>query len=234
MSENNEPTPDQSAIAEPGHEPLPVFPTNAPAVFCDADTTASLFVEVLDRLAAVIDADDSVVSAPTACAGFNVRQLQNHVLGWLQFFAAALTDPASASDRPDPDLFELEAGSSEQASSIVRACSARIVEAIAADVASELVTMSSSRMAGDGVLAMALGEYMVHAWDLAVATGQRYEAPAEAVGPAHEFLLGMVAPEYRGPDSGFFDFEVPVDADASPFDKFLGFAGRDPNWTASA
>ena len=88
-------------------------------------------------------------------------------------------------------------------------------------------------MAGDGVLAMALGEYIIHAWDLASATGQTYAAPEAAVGPAHEFLRGMVAPEYRGPDSNFFDDEVPVGDDAAPLDRLLGFAGRDPQWSPS-
>ena len=94
--------------------------------------------------------------------------------------------------------------------------------------------MSQARMAGDGVLAMALGEYMIHAWDLAMSTGRPYFAPEAAVPPAHEFLRSMVAPEHRGPESGFFDVEVEVPADASPLDTLLGFAGRDPRWTAPA
>ena len=40
----------------------------------------------------------------------------------------------------------------------------------------------------------------------------------------------MVAPEYRGPDSGFFDVEVEVPAGAPALDRLLGFAGRDPAW----
>jgi uncharacterized protein (TIGR03086 family) len=88
-------------------------------------------------------------------------------------------------------------------------------------------------MSGDAVLGMALGEYIIHAWDLATATGQPYAVPESAVVPAHEFLKGMVAPEYRGPDSGFFDAEVAVPDNAPPLGKLLGFAGRDPQWQAS-
>ena len=110
-------------------------------------------------------------------------------------------------------------------------CLVEIGQAVADDAAGQMVTMTSSRMAGDGVLGMALGEYIVHGWDLARATGREYEVPEAAVTPAHEFLLGMVAPEYRGPDSGFFDAEVEVPADASPLDRLLGFAGRDPGWS---
>ena len=208
---------------------IPVFPTSAPAVFCDPDALTRLFTDVLDRLAAVIDIDDDQLDAPTPCAGFNVGELRSHVLGWLQFFAASLGDPTAESPRPVPEAFALDDAAS--ASDLVRRALGDIRSAIEADAAGQMVTMSSARMAGDGVLAMALGEYIVHAWDLAVATGQSYEAPDAAVGPAHDFLLGMVAPEYRGPDTGFFDIEVIVPDHASPLDKLLGFAGRDPDWT---
>lgn len=210
------------------NDDLPVFPTSPPAIFCDADATAALFDDVLHRLATVIDIDPALHDQPSPCAGFTLVELQKHVLGWLGFFAAALTNPSATTPRPDPDAFTLPEG--ERASTIVEDCAATIGAAIRADAASSMVTMSSSKMSGDGVLAMALGEYIIHGWDLATATGQTYDAPEAAVGPAHEFLLGMVAPEYRGPESGFFDFEVEVPADASPLHKLLGFAGRDPNW----
>ncbi len=207
---------------------LPLFPTSAPALFCDPDATAPLFADVLDRLAAMIDVDDAQVALPTPCDQYKVGDLRQHVLGWLQFFAAALCDPAATAERPDPEAFVL--ASDALASDIVRRCSTDVQQGIAADAAGQEVTMTSSRMAGDGVLAMALGEYIIHAWDLATATGQPYDPPTAAVAPAHEFLLGMVKPEYRGPDTGFFDAEVEVPGDASALDRLLGFAGRDPNW----
>lgn len=209
---------------------LPVFPTTAPAVFRDAEATAQLLTEVLERLADVVDVADDELDRPTPCAGFDVGQLRSHVLGWLGFFAAALGDPVAANGRPDPDRFALTDGTT--ASEFVRRQLGEIRSAVAADAAGQLITMSAARMAGDGVLAMMLGEYIVHAWDLAVATGRRYEAPEAAITPAHEFLEGMVAPEYRGPESGFFDEEVAVSDDASPLDQLLGFAGRDPQWVA--
>lgn len=212
-------------------EELPIFPTSAPAIFCDPDATPDLFTEVLERLAAIVDVPDDQLDLPTPCVGFTVRELQRHVLGWLQFFAAALSNPAADTARPDPGTFTLD--DDARASEVVRNALAAIRKAIADDAASQLVVMSGSRMAGDAVLGMALGEYIVHAWDLATATGRPYSAPESAIRPAHEFLEGMVKPEYRGPDSGFFDDEVPVPADASPLDQLLGFAGRDPRWRTS-
>ena len=211
---------------------LLIFPTSAPAVFGDPDAADELFTAVLERLAAVADVSDDLLDSPTPCSGFTVGELRCHILGWLRFFAAALSDPAAASARPDPDSFSLDHGT--PASEIVIDALGTIRQGIANDVAGELVVMSSSRMAGDGVLGMALGEYIIHAWDLATASGQTYSAPDAAVGPAHRFLEGMVAPEYRGPDSGFFDAQVPVPDDASPLEQLLGFAGRDPRWRASS
>jgi uncharacterized protein (TIGR03086 family) len=101
-------------------------------------------------------------------------------------------------------------------------------------VADDVVTMSQARMAGDGVLAMALGEYLVHGWDLARATGRAWP-PAEsaddaAAEAALAFLQTTVAPEHRGPDSGFFDAEVAAPTGAGAFVRLLCFGGRDPEW----
>ncbi|MFV0524974.1 MAG: TIGR03086 family metal-binding protein [Acidimicrobiales bacterium] len=207
---------------------LPVFPTTAPVAFSDPEATAELYHQVLGRLADVVGVDDDRLADPTPCAGYDVAALRDHVLGWLQFFAAALTDPAGAGTRPDPASFAL---GDATAADVVRRAEADIARAVADGAAGELVVMSAARMAGDGVLAMALGEYIIHAWDLAVATGRPYPAPEEAISPAHEFLRGMVTPDYRGPESGFFDAEVAVPADSSALDQLLGFAGRDPRWT---
>ena len=153
---------------------LPVFPTTAPDVFQQSETVAALFDDVLGRLAAVVDVGDDQLDRPTPCAGFTVAELRAHVLGWLEFFAAALSDPAASVPRPDPEAFALDG---ERPSDVVARASAAIGEAIERGVAGELVVMSQARMAGDGVLAMALGEYIIHGWDLATATGQAYGAP---------------------------------------------------------
>ncbi len=207
---------------------LPIFPTSAPAVFCDPDVMQHLFSEVLAALAEVVEIDDDQLGLPTPCAQLSVGELRSHVLGWLQFFAAALLDPTANEPRPDPAEFEL---TNITPRALVERASADFGRAIAADAAGQLVTMSAARMAGDGVLGMALGEYIIHAWDLATATGRPFSAPDAAVVPSHEFLLGMVAPEYRGPDTGFFDQEVEVAQGSSALDQLLGFAGRDPHWT---
>ncbi len=225
-------TTDQPAATVSGMtDDLPVFPTDAPPSFRAPEAVAAMFDPVLSRLARLVDVPADRFDAPTPCEAYTVDQLRRHVLAWLQFFAAALTDPSGAAPRLDPDTWQLD---DDAPGDIVERAHHDIRRAAARGVAAELVVMSQARMSGDGVLAMALGEYLVHGWDLALATGRPYEEDAAigaAAGPALAFLRTMVAPEHRGPTSGFFDAEVPAPPGATPLEQLLCFAGRRPGWS---
>lgn len=214
-----------------GNADLPIFATTASPVFDDPAATKALFGPVFSELGRVVDIGEDKLAYPTPCQSYTVADLRRHVLGWLQFFAAALNDPSGEAERSDPGSWELAAG--QRPADIVRQAAREIERSIDAGVAGQLVVMSQARMAGSGVLAMALGEYLVHGWDLAVSTGQGWEPQAEAAEPALAFLQTTVAPEHRGPDSGFFDEEVPTPAEASVFQQLLCFAGRNPAWVPS-
>lgn len=205
----------------------PLFPATAPPAITDDAWTSAAFERVLASLEDLVEVAEADLDLPTPCDGFDVRALRHHVLAWLQFFAAALSDPGGSTTRLDPETWEL--GTNEDPRRIVQAAAAAIRAAIEAGVRDEVVVMSQARMEGGAVLSMALGEYLVHGWDLAVATGRRYEDDDESAGPALEFLQSTVAPEYRGPDTGFFDAEVEPPPDASPFVRLLCFAGRHPD-----
>lgn len=211
---------------------LPIFPATAPEVFKDREATKALFAPVLADLAAVVAVDDELLERPTPCEGFTVAQLRTHVLAWLQFFAAALDDPTGNAPRIDTETWQL--ADDQDPGAVVSAAAAQIAAAVDTGVAEELVVMSQARMAGDCVLAMALGEYLVHGWDLATSTGRDWTAADHAAEAALAFLKTTVAPEYRGPDSGFFGYEVPAPEGAGPFEQLLCFTGRDLEWTPSA
>jgi uncharacterized protein (TIGR03086 family) len=79
---------------------------------------------------------------------------------------------------------------------------------------------------------VALDEVTVHAWDLAVATGQAYAADPAAVEAAHAFASSFEPPEGgAADDGGLFGPPVPVPADAPALDRLLGATGRDPRWS---
>jgi uncharacterized protein (TIGR03086 family) len=75
---------------------------------------------------------------------------------------------------------------------------------------------------------MMIAEFVVHGWDVAVATGQRVEVGA----PLGEAVLeGVEAIAPMGRDGGWFAPEVAVPADAPTLDRALAASGRDPAWT---
>lgn len=211
---------------------LPLFPVPAPALFSDPDQVLALLRPVLADLAEVVAGSTAAdPTATTPCADFDVAALRDHVLGWLQQFAAALADPDRRTTRPDPVAYR-SADDDRDLADVVRQASRTIEDAVRGGVLDREVAMSQARMTGPSVLGMALGEYLVHGWDLATAIGRPWQPPAAASEAGQEFFAGMIAPEYRGPGSGFFADEVPVPDDAPAIDRLVGFAGRDPHWQA--
>jgi uncharacterized protein (TIGR03086 family) len=215
------------------NDELPFFPAEAPPELRDATTARSVLAPVLDDLARVvagIGVDD--LGRPTPCRDYDVATLRDHVLGWVDFFGAAFADPGRQGPRPDPDAFR--ATDRDDLPDVVRTAAQRLDNALAEGVLDGEVVVSQSRMSGPGAFGMVLGEYVVHGWDLATAVGRPWTPPEQAVTLAHRFFAGMIQPEYRGGEAGFFGEEVPVPDDATPLDQLLGFAGRDPGWSAAA
>ncbi len=212
----------------------PYFPATAPAELADADTAVALLDPVLRQLADVVGrVTPDVLGDPTPCTRYDVAALRDHVLGWLQFFAAAFADPARTGPRPDPDAYRA-ADDERDLAEVVRRSAATIADAVHGGVLGGQVVLSQSRMDAPAAFAMVLGEYLVHGWDLAVAVGAPWTPPERACETALEFFRGMVLPEYRGGEGGFFGAEVPVAPDAPALDRLLGFAGRRPEWSQSS
>ncbi len=146
---------------------LPYFPASAPAVFSGPpEPILALVTPVLDAIADLVDrpgADD--LRRPTPCTQWDVERLRDHVLGWLQFFAAALEDPERTRPRLDPDAYRL-ATDERTAGEVVRAAARTIEQAVRDGVQQRRVVVSQSVMDGSALLAMMLGEYLTHGWDL--------------------------------------------------------------------
>jgi uncharacterized protein (TIGR03086 family) len=212
----------------------PYFPASAPASFADASNAASYLEPVLDQLAEVMTrVTPATLADPTPCRRYDVATLRDHVLGWLQFFAAAFADPARKGERPDPDSYHA-AEDDRDLADVVRGSARTLLGALRGGVLEGQIVVSQSRMDGPGAYGMVLGEYIVHGWDLAAAVGAPWTPPEQACEEALEFFRGMVVPEYRGEDGGFFGEEVPVPPDAPALDRLLGFAGRRPDWVKSS
>ena len=231
MTQTDQTQTDQTQTQTQTQDEIPYFPAQAPAVFSDGRAVRAMFTPVLESLGQVVDLPDSDLAGPTPCASYTVEQLRDHVLGWLQHFAAALGDPDRRHERADADAYRARTDPREPAE-IVQGASADISVAVDAGIAGRRVVMSQATMDGDAVLAMALGEYVLHGWDLARATGREWQVPEPAAASALEFFSDLITDEYRSQDGGggFFGARVEVADDAPALDRLLGFAGRDPSW----
>jgi uncharacterized protein (TIGR03086 family) len=185
----------------------------------------------LDLLRTALDATESVLAAttddqladPTPCDDYDVKALQNHIVGWLQMFEAWANGRAFEGD-----------GNAYEATEPAREFRALADSALSGweqlGTDREIQGMNAT-LQGDFVLSMMISEYTVHGWDLARATGREELVRSAFADDELERVLArgrtMLAPEYRGPGKMFGD-EVEVADDAPPLDKVVAFFGRRP------
>jgi uncharacterized protein (TIGR03086 family) len=173
---------------------------------------------------AVRGADPARFDDPTPCAEYTVRALVDHIASGMQLaLDAARRERREWSDGPSPVLAGLPEGE------WARAC-ATTGAAVAAAWADPAAwegesTMATTPMPAGMIGSLMTAEFAVHAWDVAVATGQRLDVPP-ALGEA------VLAAHLR--DGGWYGPEVPVAADAAAFERALGASGRDPGWISPA
>ncbi|MBW0105628.1 TIGR03086 family metal-binding protein [Pseudonocardia sp. KRD291] len=168
---------------------------------------------------------------PTPCADFTVANLINHLAFGLVLARCSGTrepwDPAWTADSPAPVLDGLPR--SEWARAAADA-GAQVVAAWADPAAwSGDSHMGGAPMPAAVIGSMMTGEFAVHSWDLAAATGRRVDVGAGLGEVALEAMTGMAS---MGRDAGWIGPEVTVDADAPAFERALAVSGRDPAWTA--
>jgi uncharacterized protein (TIGR03086 family) len=151
---------------------------------------------------------------PTPCDGFTVRGVLEHMVGGATAFAAAFRgEPAGAPDLSDPlGSFQPVLGD--------------LVAAISAPGAlDQTVEAPFGEVPGDTFARFVALDGLVHGWDLATATGQAYEPPAEVVAAVEEFARGAVDPLRDGET---FGAEIQPAADATPIERLVAYTGRQP------
>ena len=180
------------------------------------------------RLSALVAATpDAALHASTPCASTTVGALLHHVDGFaLAFTSAARKSPEFTDGAPFGDASQLRdnwrTGIPERL-------------AVLADAWRDPQAWTGTAKVGGGEFPgelcgkIALGEMVIHGWDLARATAAPFSATDEEL----EALKSYIEPIVSGPQpppEGLFGPRVAVPDDAPLIDQVLGLTGRNPNW----
>jgi uncharacterized protein (TIGR03086 family) len=173
----------------------------------------------------VVNVSPGQFGLPTPDTDWDVRTLLNHLILWTAYSMEARAHGESAGQELMDRDFAGEDG-------FAGAYRAQLDRALAAwsDPAAwqrELNVMGTKTPAAD-VAALLIAELVLHGWDLAVATGQRYEAGTAAAEAA--LAAVMANAELFRQYKGFAD-PVDVPPSATALDRVLALSGRDPAWT---
>jgi uncharacterized protein (TIGR03086 family) len=176
------------------------------------------------RLAGVIaNVADDDLTKPTPCPNMTVGDLIHHI----RTFTVAFTRSARKEERvgppPTPDAGSLPVDWRETTPDALAALASAWAEPGAWDGTSHAGPIE---MPAEMAALVAVDELVVHGWDLAVATGQTYDAADVEVDAALSFVENFDVPR----DGALFGPVVDVPTDASPLHRLLGLTGRDPNW----
>lgn len=189
--------------------------------------------EPLGYLSQVLDLAGSLIEKvrpeqaglPTPCRSWDVRTLVTHLVNDTTQFAAA-----AAGSRPDWDAPPAEISGDWAGEFRAGAARLRAAWQQAGDL-NEEIELPLGRVPKSFVVSQQIAEFAVHSWDLAVATGQRADFPAQACEAALAWAKGTMAPQYRGDeaDGMVFGPEVPISGDAPAADRLAAFFGRNPD-----
>jgi uncharacterized protein (TIGR03086 family) len=161
----------------------------------------------------------------TACPDFDVAALVDHLVD-AAWRAAALGRGEQATGEGFPHLELADAPGQ------LRRAGKEAKQAWADDARLTATTTMPWGEVYDGrtLVNMYLAELTGHSWDLALATGQLDRLDSSLAAPALDAARSMLKPEYRdlmGIGSPF-GAEYPAPSDASDWERFAAFMGRQP------
>lgn len=174
---------------------------------------------VLPTFSSMVDrVEPDQLDNPTPCADFTVRDLLDHfiVLGgsfayWFRGEEAPeLTPPARNGKVPAAEVREVLDGV--------------LAAAKSPGAMDRMISAPVGDMPGSTCARFVAFDCLVHGWDLATATGQEYQLPAELVATVDEFARSALTDDMRDGDT-FKDATVAPD-DAGPIERLAAFSGR--------
>jgi uncharacterized protein (TIGR03086 family) len=157
-------------------------------------------------------------SAPTPCTELDAREVVNHLVSGNLLFAALVRGeplPDRGADHLDGDPL-----------AAFRRAAGELRKAFAEPgVLESLYTAPFGSGPGAAFLHVRIVELLVHGWDLARATGQQADFPADVAERTLAATRQQLTSRPQGPGAPFAA-EVPVADDAPAVDRLAGFLGR--------
>ena len=160
---------------------------------------------------------------PTPCAEYTVAELLEHLRG-----ALGRTEEISRriplTGGLDPEPIDRDAIRGQVVAAAERARAGWDGDDA---LLTDLVTVPFGTLPGAAAGFGYANEMLVHAWDLATATGQQVEWPADQTLDLVRGVFGNALPA-QGRDDIPFAEQVPVPDDAPAIDRLVAYSGRDP------
>lgn len=195
-----------------------------PAPLCHAgDVTDADVLADLDRALAATEAVVAGIEpgqwpASTPCTELDVRDVVNHLVSGNLLFAATVRGeppPDRGADHLDGDPL----------AAFQRAASGLRTAFAVPGVLESVYAAPFGSGPGAALAQVRIVELLVHGWDLARATGQHADFPADVAERALAATRRQLRSRPPGPGAPFAP-EVPVADDAAAVDRLAGFLGR--------
>lgn len=169
----------------------------------------------MERILAGVKPDQA--DFPTPDADWNVRQLENHIVGWALHFAARESGRGEAGDPTGYQVGEDPAREFEPAIE-------PLVTALDGKLSAPHGQTPDGGFPAPDLTTVLIAEYVLHGWDLAVATHQPVPFDDEEA-KASLAMRPLLTQDYR---DQMFGPELPAPPNATPLQQLLAFAGREP------
>lgn len=184
----------------------------------------------VDRITTLVSSlDASQLDLQTPCPEWTLGDLLDHVGGLSLAFAAAAakSDGDVTAQGPSADANLL--GSDWQAR-VPSELSALAVAWREPDAWTGMTRAGGVELPGEVAGLVALNELVVHGWDIAQSSGQRFQSDPDTLEACHKFVAGFASGDEQADASGLFGRPVEVPDDAPTLDQLIALSGRDPSW----
>jgi uncharacterized protein (TIGR03086 family) len=170
-----------------------------------AEATLAVCQNVLRRIS------EGDLEKPTPCSKFTVNQLTDHLIGSMVSLGGLAGAVVSTAETGT-----IESRVAFAAQQALEAWDKRGLEGS--------VKRGEGDMPAELAASILSVELLVHAWDFAVATGQRVNASDELIHYVLDLAHKVISPQGR--QGGLFADAVEVDSDVDILDRLIAFSGR--------